>query len=434
MRITENAQPAVSSARGIRYEMHLRSGEEATMDDSSFNSMASEIEGLLGIDRNRHANWAFSTRAVHGYGAFPDPAGAVSTPIYQSATFGHPALHQSTGFAYSRCGNPTVLELEDTVALLEGGLKALAFCSGMAAISCMAKLFESGDTVLVSDDVYGGTHRLLQDVYASRYGIDFRPIDFRDLAAVEAACEEGVAAFFVETPTNPTMKVADLRALAELAHANDALLIVDNTFLTCYFQRPLELGADLVVYSGTKYLCGHNDVICGFLVIRDERLLEHVFMDYMSEGDALGPFDAWLMLRSLKTMALRLDAQQANALKVCSFLKGHPHVERVLYVGDPDHPDFDLTRSQSSGFGAMISFYTDTAARAARVLERVEVITFAESLGGVESLVTYPAIQTHGSVPAPTRERLGITDTLLRLSVGVEDAADLIADLEQALA
>lgn len=404
------------------------------MDDSSFKAMAEEIEGLLGIDQERHNRLSFSTKAVHGYHSIEDGAGAISQPIYQSATFGHPALHQSTGFAYSRCGNPTVLELENTIAMLEGGLKALAFCSGMAAISCIIKLFEKGDVVLVGDDLYGGTHRLFQDVYATRYGVDFRPIDFCDLSAVAAACEGGVSAFFVETPTNPMMKVSDIQALADIAHEHGALLIVDNTFLTCYYQRPLELGADLVVYSGTKYLCGHNDVVCGFVVIRDEALLERVFMDYLSEGDALGPFEAWLMLRSLKTMALRLDAQQERAQSIASYLKSHPHVCQVYYVGDPDHPHYDLSCRQSSGFGAMISFTTDTRERAEQVLERVRIITFAESLGGVESLITYPTVQTHGSVPLEIREKLGITETLLRLSVGVEDVDDLIADLEQALA
>ena len=407
------------------------------MDDSSFQAMAEEIEGLLGIDPARHAGRAFATKAVRGYGAFTDPAGSVVRPIYQTATFGHPALHASTGFAYSRCGNPTVLELEDTVAMLEGGRKALAYCSGMAAISSIVKLFEHGDVVLVSDDLYGGTHRMFQDVYAPRYGIEFRPVDFSDLAAVGAACEAAgnVAAFFVETPTNPMMKVADIAALADLAHERGARLIVDNTFLTCYFQRPLDLGADLVVYSGTKYFCGHNDVICGFVVVKDDdALLERVFMDYMTEGDALAPFEAWLMLRSLKTMAMRLETQQENALAICKALKENPHVTRVLYVGDPAHPAYELSCRQSSGFGAMISFYTDTAERAEQVLRRVQLVTFAESLGGAESLITYPCVQTHGSIPEDIRERIGITATLLRLSVGFEDANDLIADLEQALA
>ena len=410
--------------------------KEVSMNDSSFKAMASEIEGLLGIDRTRHAGLGFASKAARGYGAFPDAAGAVSQPIYQTATFAHPGLHQSTGFAYSRCGNPTVLELEDTIAMLEGGVKTLAFCSGMAAISCVVKLFEQGDVVLVSDDLYGGTHRLFQDVYAARYGIVFQSVDFSNLDAVKQACSGAgsIKAFFVETPTNPLMKVADVRSLSALAHDIGALLIVDNTFLTCYYQRPLELGADLVVYSGTKYLCGPNDVICGFVVIRDDELIERAFMDYMSEGDALSPFDAWLMLRSLKTLPLRLDAQQQRALELCAFLKTHPHVGRVLYVGDPEHPGYELSKSQSSGFGAMISFYTDTPERAEQVLANVRLITFAESLGGVESLITYPAVQTHGSVPESIREQLGITDTLLRLSVGIEDACDLIADLDQALA
>ena len=407
------------------------------MDDSSFRAMAAEIEGLFGIDMERHADHAFATKAVRGYGAFPDAAGAVSQPIYQTATFAHPALHESTGFAYSRCGNPTVLELEDTVAMLEGGRKALAYCSGMAAISSVIKLFAHGDVVFVSDDLYGGTHRIFQDVYAPRYGIKFRPVDFSNFTAVEAACAETeqVAAFFVETPTNPTMKVSDIAALADLAHARGARLIVDNTFLTCYYQRPLDLGADLVVYSGTKYFCGHNDVICGFVVVKDdEELLERVFMDYMTEGDALAPFEAWLMLRSLKTLPLRLDAQQENALAICRALQANPHVTKVLYVGDPDHPSYELSCKQSTGFGAMITFYTDTAERAVAVLRNVRLITFAESLGGAESLITYPCVQTHGSVPVEIRERIGITETLLRLSVGFEDVDDLIADLEQALA
>lgn len=404
------------------------------MDDSSFEAMATEIEGLLGIDCARHARWGFETKAVQGYARCDDTTGAVSFPIYQSATFAHPALHASTGFAYSRCGNPTVLEFENTMALLEGGLKSFAFCSGLAAISCILKLFASGDRILASDDLYGGTYRLFHDVYQSRYGLQFDYVDFSNLDQVTQACSGGVKAFFVETPTNPTMKVADLVALSTLAKEVGALLIVDNTFLTCYFQRPFEHGADIVVYSGTKYLCGHNDVTCGLLVIRDSTLLERVFMDYMSEGDALAPFEAWLMLRSLKTLPLRLERQQENAKAVCAFLKHHPHVRRVRYVGDSDHPHFAISQKQARGFGAMISFDTDTAQRAVDVLANVKLITFAESLGGCESLITYPLVQTHGAVPDEVRTRLGIGDTFLRLSVGVEREDDLIDDLEHALA
>ncbi|WP_261433850.1 trans-sulfuration enzyme family protein [Berryella wangjianweii] len=402
------------------------------MDDSSFEAMAAQIEGLLGIDPTA-CRWKPETVAVHGYQGREPRTGAVSYPIYQSATFAHPALNETTGYAYSRCGNPTVLELENTIAQLEGGIKALAFASGLAAVSTVLKSFVAGDHLIVSLDLYGGTYRLFNDVY-TRYGVEFSFIDFTDLAAVEQAIRPNTRAFFVETPTNPTMSVVDLRATADLAHAHGALLVVDNTFLTPYFQRPFDHGADLVVYSGTKYLCGHNDVICGFAVIKDAALLERVFMDYMSEGAALAPFEAWLMLRSLKTLGVRLERQQRNALELCRHLKSHPHVTDVHYVGDSDHPQYDVSCRQTTGFGAMISFNVDTPERAHAVLERVELIAFAESLGGCESLVTYPLVQTHGSMPKELRDRLGIGERFLRLSVGLEDASDLIADLDRALA
>lgn len=406
------------------------------MDDSSFQSLAREIAGLNGIDKTHHASWGVSTKAVHGYQGRDPQTGSLSFPLYQTATFAHPALGESTGFAYSRCGNPTVLELENTIAQLEGGLKALAFASGTAAISTFLKQFRTGDCILACDDLYGGTYRLFHDVYEDRYGVEFHFIDFTDIAAVERALAEhpNTKALFIETPTNPMMHVFDIKALAELAHRNDTILAVDNTFLTCYFQRPLELGADVVVYSGSKYLCGHNDVICGFLVIKDESLLQGTFMNYMSEGAALPPFEAWLMLRSLKTLSVRLDRQQENAQAISAFLKSHPHVTDVYYIGDKDHPRFELTERQCSGYGAMISFKVDTHERLLNVLERVKVIAFAESLGGTESLITYPKVQTHGSMPEEVTEALGIDERLLRLSVGLEDAEDLIQDLKSALA
>lgn len=404
------------------------------MDDSSFEAMASEIKDLTGIDKGLHKGWSLETKAIHGYVGRDPETGAVSYPIYMSAAFAHPALHESTGFAYSRCGNPTTLELENTIALLEGGLKAFAFTSGMSAISTLLKRFEAGDHILLSDDLYGGTYRLLNDVYVARYGLEASYVDFCDLNAVEAAIKPNTKAFFIETPTNPMMHVADLERVAELAHAHGAVLIVDNTFLTCYFQRPLEHGADFVIYSGTKYLCGHNDVICGFLVVKDETLLERTFMDYMSEGAALAPFEAWLMLRSLKTLGVRLRQQEQNAKQICAYLKKHPHVKKVFYVGDPEHPQYELSCSQTNGFGAMISFEVDTPERLLEALKRVKLITFAESLGGTESLMTYPLVQTHGSIPAEVRDKLGINDRLLRLSVGLENIDDLLADLEQALA
>ena len=406
------------------------------MNDSTFDSMTNEIAGLLGIDQEKNASWGFSTKAVHGYGGREPQTGAVSYPLYQSATFAHPALGESTGFAYSRCGNPTVLELENTIAQLEGGLKAFAYASGTAAISTLLKLFRSGDCVLACDDIYGGTYRLFHDVYQNRYGVEFEFIDFSDLDIVRAALKAhpNTKAFFIETPTNPMMHVFDLAALAQLAHENGALLIVDNTFLTCYFQRPFDFGADIVVYSGSKYLCGHNDVIYGFTVIKNNSNLQRVFMDYMSGGSALPPFEAWLMLRSLKTLSVRLEQQQRNTRAICSFLKAHPQVTDVYYVGDPDHPDYTLSCRQATGHGAMISFRVDSNDRLLQVLKRVRVIAFAESLGGAESLITYPLVQTHGSIPPATTKSLGIDDRLLRLSVGLEDTRDLIEDLEQALA
>ncbi|MDO4503309.1 MAG: PLP-dependent aspartate aminotransferase family protein [Coriobacteriia bacterium] len=388
------------------------------------------------MDRTRNDAWGYSTKAIHGYQGRDPQTGAISYPLYQSATFAHPALGESTGFAYSRCGNPTVLELENTIAQLEGGLKALAFSSGTAAISTLLKLFGSGDCILACDDIYGGTYRLFHDVYQDRYGMEFDFVDFTDLDAVRAAlaAHPNTRAFFVETPTNPMMHVFDIRALADLAHQHNAILVVDNTFLTSYFQRPFDLGADVVVYSGTKYLCGHNDVICGFTVLKDETLLQRHFTDYMSEGSALPPFEAWLMLRSLKTLSVRMDRQEQNACRICEFLKQHPHVADVYYVGDPDHPDYELSTRQCSGFGAMISFRVDTHQRLLDVLERVKIIAFAESLGGTESLITFPQVQTHGSIPDEMTDALGIDDRLLRLSVGLEDVDDLISDLSAALA
>ena len=403
------------------------------MNDSSFEAMAGEIEGLLGIDQEKHAGWHPDSIAVRGYEGIDEKTGSISYPLYQSATFAHPAWGESTGYCYARCGNPTRLELENTIALLEGGLKALAFSSGMAAITTLLKVLCSGDHVLVSDDLYGGTYRLFSGIYA-QYGIEFDYVDLADADVLATAFKPNTKLVFLETPTNPTMKVADIAAVAKAAHAHGAYLAVDNTFLTMYFQKPFEYGADVVIYSGTKYLCGHNDVLSGFLVLRDRTLLEPLFNATMSEGNQLGPFDSWLMLRSLKTLGVRLRQQERNALRIAEALKANPHVTDVFYVGDPEHPDYDLSRRQTTGFGAMISFKTDTHERALAVLERTKLILFAESLGGTESLVTYPLVQTHGSIPPEMREALGIDDRLLRLSVGIEDIDDLLADLEQALA
>lgn len=403
------------------------------MNDSSFEAMADEIDGLLGIDQQKHAGWHADSIAVRGYEGIDARTGSISYPLYQSATFAHPAWGQSTGYCYSRCGNPTRLELENTIALLEGGKKAMAFSSGMAAITTLLKLLRAGDHVLVSDDLYGGTYRLFSNIY-TQYGLEFDYVDLTDPDVLAASFKPNTRLVFLETPTNPTMKVADVAAVGEAAHAHGAVFAVDNTFLTMYFQKPFELGADVVIYSGTKYLCGHNDVLSGFLILRDNTLLEPLFNATMSEGNQLDPFDSWLMLRSLKTLGVRLRQQERNAKHIAEALKANPHVTDVFYVGDPDHPNYELSKRQTTGFGAMISFKTDTHERALAVLERTKLILFAESLGGTESLVTYPLVQTHGSIPKSLLDKLGIDDRLLRLSVGVEDIDDLLADLEQALA
>ncbi|WP_417750873.1 trans-sulfuration enzyme family protein [Senegalimassilia faecalis] len=403
------------------------------MNDSSFEAMADEIDGLLGIDQQKHAGWHADSIAVRGYEGIDARTGSISYPLYQSATFAHPAWGQSTGYCYSRCGNPTRLELENTIALLEGGKKAMAFSSGMAAITTLLKLLRAGDHVLVSDDLYGGTYRLFSNIY-TQYGLEFDYVDLTDPDVLAASFKPNTRLVFLETPTNPTMKVADVAAVGEAAHAHGAVFAVDNTFLTMYFQKPFELGADVVIYSGTKYLCGHNDVLSGFLILRDNTLLEPLFNATMSEGNQLDPFDSWLMLRSLKTLGVRLRQQERNAKHIAEALKANPHVMDVFYVGDPDHPNYELSKRQTTGFGAMISFKTDTHERALAVLERTKLILFAESLGGTESLVTYPLVQTHGSIPKSLLDKLGIDDRLLRLSVGIEDIDDLLADLEQALA
>ena len=304
--------------------------------------------------------------------------GSISYPLYQSATFAHPAWGQSTGYCYSRYGNPTRLELENTIALLEGGKKAMAFSSGMAAITTLLKLLRAGDHVLVSDDLYGGTYRLFSNIY-TQYGLEFDYVDLTDPDVLAASFKPNTRLVFLETPTNPTMKVADVAAVGEAAHAHGAVFAVDNTFLTMYFQKPFELGADVVIYSGTKYLCGHNDVLSGFLILRDNTLLEPLFNATMSEGNQLDPFDSWLMLRSLKTLGVRLRQQERNAKHIAEALKANPHVTDVFYVGDPDHPNYELSKRQTTGFGAMISFKTDTHERALAVLERTKLILFAET-------------------------------------------------------
>lgn len=374
------------------------------------------------------------TICVHGK-AKPRPVdhtGAVSFPIYQSATFAHPAVGQSTGFDYSRLQNPTREEVERIVADLEGGIDALAFASGMAAIGTMFELFKPGDHILVTDDMYGGTIRLLDHI-SRKNGLEITYVDTSDLSAVQAALRGNSAAILVETPTNPMMKVTDLAAVHQIAAAHGLLLLVDNTFLTPYFQNPLAFGADIVVHSGTKYLGGHNDTLAGFLVTAREDLRERLRFLIKTTGAGLAPFDSWLILRGLKTLALRMERHASNAEKIAAFLQAHPRVEQVFYIGFATGQARAILDRQCTGCSGMISFRVDSEETARHALQKIKLIRFAESLGGVETLMTYPMHQTHADVPVEKRLAQGIDTKLLRLSAGIENAEDLIADLAQAL-
>jgi cystathionine gamma-synthase len=377
-------------------------------------------------------NLNFETLVVHSGRGADEKTGAISFPIYQTATFKHPGLYQTTGYDYSRLQNPTREELEISIANLENGSYGFAFSSGMAAISTIIKLFGTGSNIIVSDDLYGGTYRLFNEIY-TQYGLEFSYVDTSNLAEVAQAIKQNTKAIFIETPTNPMMKVADISEIVELAKKYNLLTIVDNTFLTPYFQRPLSLGADFVIHSGTKFLSGHNDTLAGFIIIKNNDFNEKIQLIQKSEGAVLAPFDSWLVLRGMKTLAVRLEKQQQNALKVAAFLKTHKNVVKVNYVGLPEHEGYEISKKQATGFGSMISFSVKDKSIVERVLENVKIIMFAESLGGVESLITYPAEQTHKAIPKEMRLRLGVNDCLLRLSCGIENADDLISDLEQAL-
>jgi cystathionine beta-lyase/cystathionine gamma-synthase len=372
------------------------------------------------------------TLCVHGAGDGNNQSGAVAVPIYQSATFAHPGVGQSTGYDYSRSQNPTREALEKTLAALEGGVDAIAFASGMAAFSVAMELFAAGEHIVASRDLYGGSVRYLDRV-AAKNGLETTYVNTRDLPSVAAAIRPGTRAIFVETPTNPMMHVTDIRGVARLAKEHRLLLIVDNTFLTPYFQRPLELGADLVLHSGTKYLGGHNDTLAGFLVTNNSELAEKLRFYAKTIGAGLAPFDCFLIQRGIKTLALRMERSAQNAQTIAEWLTKRKEVTAVHYAGLPDHPDFAVSKGQSDGFGGMISFEVDRPETARRLLSRVRSILYAESLGGVETLITYPLLQTHADVPEDVRNALGITDRLLRLSVGIEAVEDLLADLEEAL-
>ncbi|SMC28380.1 cysteine synthase /cystathionine gamma-synthase [Andreprevotia lacus DSM 23236] len=367
-----------------------------------------------------------------------DPAtGAISTPIYQTATFAHPALGASTGYDYTRSGNPTRQALEDAMTQIEGAAGSFAFGSGLAALSTLFCLFNSGDHLVVAEGAYGGTTRLLEQVFA-RLGLTASYVAVTDTAAYQAAISPNTRAILVESLSNPCLLVADLPALAQLARERELLLIVDNTFLTPYWLRPLDLGdglgADIVVHSASKYLAGHNDTIAGIVSARTPELAQRIGYLQNAVGAVLAPQDAWLTLRGLKTLALRLEAQQRNALTIAQWLCQQPQISRVYYPGLSDDAGHQPLRLFATGYGAVLSFELTSTDAVATLIEGVKLIAYAESLGGVESLITVPAIQTHANLPPAERARLGVTDTLVRLSVGIEDPADLIADLAAALA
>jgi cystathionine gamma-synthase len=371
-----------------------------------------------------------STICVHGCEKKFDTTGAVAVPIFASATFAHPGVGQSTGFDYSRSLNPTNVHLEDTVAALEGGSEAIAFSSGMAAVSALMELFSPGDHIIASDDLYGGTFRLFSHI-SQKNGVKFSyAATLKDL---EKEITSSTKAVIVETPSNPMMRVTDIAAAAVIAQKNNLLLIVDNTFLTPYFQKPFSLGADIVLHSGTKYLGGHNDTLSGLLVVKESGLAEKIRFIAKTTGGCLSPFDSFLIIRGIKTLAVRMERQQETALKIAHWLLKQSAVKKVYYPGLPEHPDYEISRRQASGFGGMISFSVRDGQTAERILESVKIIKYAESLGGVESLITYPVLQTHADIPESVRIARGIDDCLLRLSVGLEAPDDLIADLERAI-
>ena len=375
---------------------------------------------------------SISTKLVHGSRGFDPHTGAVSFPIYQSATFRHPGPNQTTGYDYSRLQNPTREELENTLAILENGTAGFAFSSGMAAISAVMELFNPGEHVIVSDDLYGGTYRLFEEI-CKRHGLEFSYLDTSNAGMVTQFVRENTKALFIETPSNPMMKVTDIRTISNIAKEAGMLTIVDNTFLTPYYQRPLELGADIAIHSGTKYLGGHNDTLAGFIVVKDEGIADRIKLIQKTTGAVLSPFDSWLILRGIKTLGVRLEKQEQNAHKAAFWLKENKMVEKVYYVGLYEHEGYEISRKQASGFGAMISFAVKDTDIVEKILSNVKIIAFAESLGGVESLITYPIVQTHSAIPKEIREKLGVDEKLLRLSVGIEAAEDIINDLEQAM-
>lgn len=401
--------------------------------------MRGNNDGLFPLERGRRIKWngglymRIDSKVVQIGTKTDDKTGCLSTPIYQSATFRHPALGQSTGYDYSRTLNPTRQVLEQAIADLEGGAAGFAFSTGMAAVTAVLMLFHSGDHLVVVEDCYGGTYRVLDKVFAN-FGITVSFVDGSILEEVASAITPATKAIIIETPTNPLMKIVDIKAVSEICARCSLLHIVDNTFLTPYFQRPIEWGADIVLHSGTKYLAGHNDILAGLVVAKTPELGAQIKFIQNSTGAVLAPHDSWLLIRGLKTLALRMERHDQNAIHIAQWLQNHPKVDTVYFPGLASHTGNEIHELQSGGYGGMLSFTVNDPKLVPQVLSRVTMIQFAESLGGVESLITFPAVQTHADVPLHVRERLGISDRLLRLSVGIEAVEDIMADLQQALA
>ncbi len=374
------------------------------------------------------------TRCVHGgKHRFPDESGSITFPLYQTAAFSHTKLgHNDHGFDYTRISNPTRQYLEETVASLESAADCIGFATGMAAVSACFELLSCGDHVVCSADLYGGTV-LYIDTIAKKNGLHVTYVDTTNLNNLEQAMEPATRMIYVETPSNPMMNVTDIRGCAAIAKKYQAKLTVDNTFLSPYFQNPILLGADLVIHSGTKYLGGHNDTLAGFLCCADGDTAQKLRMIATATGGNLAPFDAWLIQRGIKTLHIRMERQQQSAMAIANWLKTQRKVKEVYYVGLPEHPGYAVNKQQASGFGGMLSFTVDSHETALKILKNLKVITFAESLGGPESLITFPRTQTHRDVAQDVQESLGITDSFLRLSVGLENAQDLIDDLKQAM-
>lgn len=355
--------------------------------------------------------------------------GALSFPIFQTATYEHPEVGRSSGFDYTRLQNPTREQLEKIIASIEGGIDALALSSGMAAITLLMELFKPGDHIIVEADLYGGTTRLFDNVSKkNNYEFTYLNCSKDD---IESEIKDNTKAIFIETPTNPMMNVSDIGKIAKIAKAHNLIFIVDNTFLSPYFQNPLELGADVVIHSGTKFIGGHNDTLAGFIVTNNESIKEQLRFLIKTTGSGLAPIDCWLILRGVKTLGVRMEKSQDNAIKIANWLKNQKHVTKVFYPGLPEHPGYELIKKQARGFGSMLTFYVDNKENALAVLANVRLIKYAESLGGTETLITYPVTQTHADVPEEVRLKNGITNETLRLSVGIEDIDDLINELDR---